>query len=69
MTDQQKIDLAIYLNENMANRSALRKKGFIVENEVWAQGKFLRYTGYIPDPAHPTEPLAQISYDGTIIIK
>lgn len=69
MTDQQKIDLAIYLNENMADRSALRKKGFIVENEVWAQGKFSHYTGYIPDPAHPTEPLARIKYDRTVIIK
>ena len=64
-----KLKLAEQLTENMSNRSALIKMGFIIENEVWRNNKFLHYTGYIPDPKHPVDPIAQILYDGKIKIR
>lgn len=66
---EYKLQLAEQLTENMSDRSALIKMGFIIENEVWRNNKFLHYTGYIPDPANPVDPIATIEYDGRVIVR
>lgn len=66
---EYKLQLAEQLTENMADRSALIKMGFIIENEVWRNNRFLHYTGYIPDPTKPADFVARIEYDGKITVR